>query len=70
MELLFEFLIAELQLDAKLVAETVWRDYKRGGRHDKPGFMKDFLSNEEPLLPPSKTKTRLPKRQTRHLGVK
>ena len=67
MELLFEFLTSELQLDKKLVAETLWRDYKRGGRHDKPGFMKDFLVAEEPLLPSSKIKTNLPKRQARHL---
>ena len=67
MELLFEFLTTELQLDAKLVAETLWRDYKRGGRHDKPGFMKDFLSGEEPLMPSSKIKASLPKRQARHL---
>jgi hypothetical protein len=66
-ELLFEFLTAELHLDKKLVAETLWRDYKRGGRHDKPDFMKDFLSSEEPLLPPSKSKSTLPKRQARHL---
>ena len=43
MELLFEFLTGELKLDAKQVAETMWRDYQRGGRHDKPGFLKDFL---------------------------
>jgi radical SAM superfamily enzyme YgiQ (UPF0313 family) len=67
MELLFEFLTDELQLDPKFVAETLWQDYKRGGRHDKPGFMKDFLSSEEPLLPPSKTKIHFPKRQARHL---
>jgi hypothetical protein len=67
MELLFEFLTVELQLDPALVAETLWRDYKRGGRHDKPGFMKDFLSSEEPLLPYPKTKAALPKRQARHL---
>jgi radical SAM superfamily enzyme YgiQ (UPF0313 family) len=67
LELLFEFLTTELHLDPKLVAETLWRDYKRGGRHDKPGFMKDFLTTEEPLLPPSKTKNTLPKRQARHL---
>ncbi len=67
MELLFEFLTGELHLDTKLVAETLWRDYKRGGRHDKPGFMKDFLVAEEPLLPSSKIKTSLPKRQARHL---
>ncbi len=67
MELLFEFLTGELRLDGKLVAEKMWSDYKRGGRHDKPGFMKEFLSSEEPLLPPSKMKTTLPKRQARHL---
>ena len=67
MELLFEFLTGELGLEKKLVAETLWRDYKRGGRHDKPGFMKDFLSAEEPLLPQPKIKTNLPKRQSRHL---
>jgi radical SAM superfamily enzyme YgiQ (UPF0313 family) len=68
MELLFEFLTGELRLDAKQVAEALWRDYQRGGRHDKPGFMKDFLSPEEPLLPSQKTKSALPKRQARHLA--
>ncbi len=66
MELLFEFLIAELRLDPKLVAETLWRDYRRAGRHDKPGFLKPFLS-EEKAVPLRKTKTALPKRQARHL---
>ena len=47
MELLFEFLTAELKLDAKPVAETLWRDYQRGGRHDKPGFLKDFLPRKK-----------------------
>jgi radical SAM superfamily enzyme YgiQ (UPF0313 family) len=66
MELLFEFLTAELHLDLKPVAETLWRDYRRGGRHDKPGFLKPFLS-EEKIVPRQKTKTTLPKRQARHL---
>jgi len=67
MELLFEFLTGELRLDAKRVAETLWRDYQRGGRHDKPAFLKNYLSAEEPAIPPRKTKTTLPKRQARHL---
>ena len=67
MELLFEYLTAELRLDARRVAETLWRDYQRGGRHDKPGFLKDFLSREEPVIPPRKSRTALPKRQARHL---
>ncbi len=67
MELLFEFLTGELKLDAKLVAEMMWRDYQRGGRHDKPVFLKDFLSTKETAVPPHKTKNAPPKRQARHL---
>lgn len=65
-ELLFEFLTAELHLDPKPVAETLWRDYRRGGHHDKPGFLKEFLS-EEKMDSPRKARTALPKRQARHL---
>jgi radical SAM superfamily enzyme YgiQ (UPF0313 family) len=67
MELLFEFLTGELQLDAKPVAETLWRDYQRGGRHDKPSFLKDFLFTEEKVIPLRKAKPAPPKRQARHL---
>jgi len=66
MELLFDFLTTELHLDPKPVAETLWRDYRRGGRHDKPGFLKSFLSVEK-IVPLRKTGTALPKRQARHL---
>ena len=65
-ELLFDFLTAELRLDPKPVAEILWRDYRRGGRHDKPGFLKEFLS-EEKNDSPRKARTTLPKRQARHL---
>jgi radical SAM superfamily enzyme YgiQ (UPF0313 family) len=67
MELLLEFLTAELRLDPRLVAETLWRDYQRGGRHDKPAFLKDFIFTQETAIPLCKTKTALPKRQARHL---
>ena len=66
MELLFDFLTRELNQEPKLVAETLWRDYQRGGRFDKPGFMKDFLPVSEPRSPRN-TKSGLPKRQARHL---
>ncbi|HXR49045.1 MAG TPA: DUF4080 domain-containing protein [Candidatus Limnocylindrales bacterium] len=67
MELLFEFLTGELRLDSKPVAETLWRDYQRGGRHDKPVFLKDFLAVEDPLVPLPKTRAAFPKRQARRL---
>ena len=67
MELLFEFLVNELRIDAGVVAESLWNDYKRGGRRDKPSFLKDLLPPAKPLPPASKPKSALPKRQARHL---
>jgi hypothetical protein len=46
----------------------MWRDYQRGGRHDKPSFLKDFLADEK-IIPRRKTKSTLPKRQARHLDL-
>jgi hypothetical protein len=67
MELLFDYLTGELKLRATLVAETLWRDYQRGGRTDKPAFLREFLTVAEPSLPRRRT-TPL-KRQARHLTV-
>lgn len=72
MELLFVYLTDELPLEKKLAAETLWHDYQRGGRFDKPGFMKDYLPSTEPSKthgPRASRKdgTALPKRQARHL---
>lgn len=67
MELLFEFLTGERQLDAKPVAETLWRDYQRGGRRDKPGFLRQFLPPNERAIPMKRSQGTLPKRQARHL---
>jgi radical SAM superfamily enzyme YgiQ (UPF0313 family) len=65
MEWLFEFLTAGLKQETRLVAETLWRDYQRGGRRDKPSFLRDFLTDDEPTLP-RRSSTPL-KRQARHL---
>jgi radical SAM superfamily enzyme YgiQ (UPF0313 family) len=68
MELLFEFLTRELALDAKLVAETFWRDCQRTGRRDAPNFLKEFLTVE--TRPAIRDRDRsLPKRQSRHLAA-
>jgi len=66
MELLFNFLTRELNLDPRQTAEAIWEDYRRGGRHDKPSFLKDLLPAANP--PPAARSTRplLPKRQARH----
>ncbi len=66
MELMFEYLTHELHREPHKVAEALWSDYKRGGRHDKPGFMKEYLT-EDAAKAESRGKTALPKRQARHL---
>jgi radical SAM superfamily enzyme YgiQ (UPF0313 family) len=66
MGLLFEFLRDERKLDPKPTAAAMWRDYQRGGRHDKPAFLKDHLSAKTPSAPPRRTRPPVPKRQARH----
>ena len=66
MELLFEFLTLELKLDPQHIAPILWRDYRRGGRHDKPSFLKHLLPADETLALPRHTCPALPKRQARH----
>ncbi|MGD0086067.1 MAG: DUF4080 domain-containing protein [Verrucomicrobiota bacterium] len=68
MDWLFEFLTGELRLDARQAANPLWHDYQRGGRHDKPGFLKDFLPADKTVIPLPGTKATLPKRQARHLA--
>jgi hypothetical protein len=67
MELLFEFLTDELRLDPKAVAEPMWRDYQRGGRRDKPAFLKDYPPAQPPRAAPPRPGLAVPKRQARHL---
>ena len=64
-ELLFRYLTTELQHAPKPVAETLWRDYQRGGHREKPGFLSEHLpeAGDAKASPPR----RGPKRQGRHL---
>ena len=66
MELLFEYLTTERSLDPAQTAAVLWRDYQRGGRRDRPAFLKDFLPPETPRPAPARTRLRAPKRQARH----
>jgi hypothetical protein len=67
MELLLEFLTDELKLDARLGAETLWRDYQRAGRKDKPGFLATHIP-DTPKRSGAPRATGL-KRQSRHVGA-
>lgn len=66
-ELLFDFLTKELGLNTSSTAEAVWRDYRRGGRAEVPGFLRAYLPPEtEPARKPARNAA--PKRQARHLA--
>ena len=66
-ELLFEFLTRELGLAPSAVAKTLWHDYQRGGRSDKPPLLRDYLRDGEKPCPSRSVAGGL-KRQTRHLA--
>lgn len=67
-ELLFTFLTAELGLDSRSTAETLWADYQRGGRHDQPEFLRPHLVHLPLPAHPKRTKPAALKRQARHLA--
>ncbi len=66
-ELLFIYLTREVALDSKIAAAALWSDYRRGGRPDKPTFLREFLPNDPPPLDLRRS-SKLPRRQARHLA--
>ena len=64
-ELLFEFLTKELRLTPAAVAGALWHDYRRGGRTDKPKFLRDYVKDDSAFR--SLRSVGL-KRQSRHLA--
>ena len=67
MESLFLFLTDEIKLAPVFVAETMWRDYQRGGRHDPPEFLREFLPTVD--APRGRNRAAPLKRQARHLAA-
>jgi radical SAM superfamily enzyme YgiQ (UPF0313 family) len=73
-EMLFRYLTtAESAMDPRLVAESLWRDYRRGGRTDRPEFLRPWIDEAEVGTARSARSVRrrqalAPKRQARHLG--
>jgi radical SAM superfamily enzyme YgiQ (UPF0313 family) len=68
MKLLFEFLTSELGREPRGTAQAMWRDYQRGGRWDKPGFLKDFLPSGKVSDTAATQGPAIPKRQARHVA--
>jgi radical SAM superfamily enzyme YgiQ (UPF0313 family) len=63
--LLFRYLTEEIGHDAGPTARTIWRDYQRGARSDRPDFLRPYLAAETPR--PARPGPALsPRRQARH----
>ncbi|TWU05269.1 coproporphyrinogen III oxidase [Symmachiella macrocystis] len=66
-ELMFQFLTAELGHPEDIVAEKIWADYTRGGRSDRPAFLRRF---DLPSVGKKRGRSSaLPSRQSRHVQV-
>lgn len=66
-ELLFEYLTTVTGHAGQVVAESIWRDFHRVGRHDKPKFLREFELPSVKDLPDHEFETEgLPDRQARH----
>jgi len=64
MELLFRYLTQELGHEPSSIALALWKDYQRGGRKDKPSFLRGYLPAASPVVETA-SKTGL-KRQARY----
>jgi hypothetical protein len=48
---------------------VLWKDWCRGGRGDRPAFLKPFIADEDArAVRRSRHQSLLPNRQTRHLA--
>jgi len=66
-EWLFEYLTVERCQMAADVAQTLWRDWRRAGRREKPEFLAAFLTGVDVRI--SRAQSGAPRRQARHLGA-
>ena len=65
-EWLFEYLTKERGQAAAEVAQSIWRDWRRAGRREKPEFLAPYLTDAGVRI--SLVQPAAPKRQARHLG--
>ncbi|MDB6122259.1 MAG: Radical domain protein [Pedosphaera sp.] len=65
-EHLFNFLTEVKGLSTQIVAEAIWEDYQRGGRSDKPLFLRSHLPDTA-VSRRDRSRAIAPKRQERHL---
>ncbi len=64
-ERVFGYLTSERGLPPQRVAETLWSDYQRGGRSDKPHCLRPYISEVQMRNQSSVKSESIPKRQAR-----
>lgn len=68
-ELLFRFLVNESRCDERMATAAIWNDYRRGGRSDRPEFLRPYLAQIDESPAPSANSPALPPRQARHISA-
>lgn len=63
-ENIFKYLTTECSLPAQPIAESLWRDWQRSGRAERPKFLADFIAENRAQTSKSHV---APARQSRHL---
>ena len=67
-ELLFQYLTTRRQAPPLAAAQTLWRDWQRAGRREKPAFLAELIPDEGANR--ARTNAPAPKRQARHLSAR
>jgi radical SAM superfamily enzyme YgiQ (UPF0313 family) len=66
-ERVMDHLVQQRDIDPQLVAETLWQDWRRAGRGDRPRFLKPFISDDDARAVRRSHLGAMPARQARHL---
>jgi hypothetical protein len=67
-ELLFAYLTKRRGIDAPVAAESLWRDYQRGGRSDLPPALKPYVEPADTRATRPSVSVTLPPRQGRRIA--
>jgi radical SAM superfamily enzyme YgiQ (UPF0313 family) len=67
-ELLFRYLVTETACDDLRAARALWNDYRRGGRSDRPEFLRPYLPLDDDSTPAVTPRSASLPRQSRHAG--
>jgi radical SAM superfamily enzyme YgiQ (UPF0313 family) len=67
-EQVFRYGVDERGFDQTTLAQTMWRDWRRGGRGDRPRFLRDHINDDEARMVRGRSLTNRRSRQARHLA--